>query len=163
MHVRWLWIPALFWACQSAPGGSTPPESLFYFPENPPSSDWCGIVATEAVPLFPEAGASNRQYMLLQPGVYRLIAQLGNSTSSCMLSVSEAGRVGVYTSAQLPTCLSNQQGYRLEGAATLRYHNERNLGYALSAEDTAYGKAIFLQPESKGQMGFNIYRCANCL
>jgi hypothetical protein len=121
------------------------------------------VVAKEAVPLFPDTGETNRQYMLMQPGVYRLIAQLGNSTSSCMLSISASGKVGVYTSAHLPTCLSNQQGYRLGVDGKLQYHNERNLGYTLSAEDTAYGKAIFLTPGSKGQMGFNIYRCDNCL
>ncbi len=150
-------------ACQSTPESNTPSESPFYFPDKPPTGDWCTVVAREAVPLFPEAGDADRKYMLIQPGVYRLVAQLGNSTSSCMLTISEAGRVGVYTSAQLPNCLSNQQGYRLGADGKLHYHNDRNLGYTLSAEDTAYGKAIFLKPGSKGQMGFNIYRCDNCL
>ena len=148
-------------ACQSPPL-KTDIDSLFYFPQAPPQSDWCAGGADEAVPLFPQTGDDLRLFFIQKPGVYRLLAKVGNSTTACLLRIDEKGRIGVYTADMLPTCTARREGFSIGSTGNLHYENDRQLGFDLQADSSAYGPAIFVSPRSEHAMGFNLYRCNNC-
>jgi hypothetical protein len=151
----------LFTACQSTPS-QTGTDSPFYFPKSPPETDWCAGGLDEAVPLFPDTGDSLRLFFIRHAGVYRLLAKVGNSTSACLLKIDQEGRIGVYTADQLPTCAARREGFNIGSTGNLHYENDRQLGFDLQADSSAYGPAIFVSPKSNHAMGFNLYRCNNC-
>lgn len=148
-------------SCQS-PQRHSDMNSPFYFPQTPPETDWCAGGADEAVPLFPQTGDDLRLFFIRKPGVYRLLAKVGNSTTACLLRIDEQGRVGVFTADQLPTCAARREGFSIGSTGHLHYENDRQLGFDLQADSSAYGPAIFVSPKSDHAMGFNLYRCNNC-
>ncbi len=146
----------------SSPAKEAAKPSPFYFPDKPPQMNWCKVQSPEAVALFPDGTDGHKRYFLLKPGIFRFLAKQGNATASCMLTVDDSGRVGVYTADLLPECMSRRNRFSLDEAEQLHYQGEKYIAYTLSIAPTSYGPAIFVQDRGTLQTGFNVYRCADC-
>ena len=126
-------------------------------------SSWCNRPFTEAVLINAEAANVNRRYFMLGDGVYRIVIQSGNQSSSFFIRKADGKKADVFTSDNFPMCLSNRANFtmRPDGNA-FAYDNQRGIHYTVEAQPGSAEIPVFIEFQPEIQYGLTVHRCADC-
>lgn len=145
----------------SAPGfqfsKATPPAH----PET--AGNWCSAHFTDALRINADAANPQRRFFLLDDGIVRVAAQLANMTSSFVLRKTGPQTAELFTSDNLPHCLSRREYFSLaEGGAFFTYDNNKGIHYTVELQSNTEGLFAILVFPPDLSYGLNVHRCTDC-
>jgi hypothetical protein len=148
------------------PGASGPAFrfSKMAAPAHPEAAgNWCNAHFTDAILINADAANPQKRFFLLGEGIIRVASQLGNMTSSFVLRKTGERTAELYTSDNLPHCLSRREYFSLaEGGAFFTYDNQKGINYTVELQSTPEGLFVVLVFPPDLTYGLNVHRCTDC-
>ena len=127
------------------------------------AGNWCNAHFTDAVRINADAANPQRRFFLLEDGIIRVASQLGNMTSSFLLRKTGTHTAELYTSDNLPHCLSRREYFSLtENGAFFTYDNTKGIHYTVELQSNNEGLFAILVFPPDLNYGLNVHRCTDC-
>jgi len=164
---------ASFFACTQAPkntGNASKNESYltFKFSTEPANMDvrdpnnWCNAKLGEAALISADPKNYHRRLFALSDIPSRVIVDFGHQSATFML-YKRGRQVEIYSSDNLPACLSNKANFQLspDGISFL-YNNKMDIHFNVYLQELPNGLQIALDLPPDGGLGMTVLRCEAC-
>lgn len=137
---------AILFACGGKSESGIAPKAddaggLIYFSKTPgrtgreDPSNWCFSKYKEAVVINADRLNVNKRYFYLTQGAHRILLEDGNRKQSFIVRPNKKGRLELFTSANLPMCLSNRSYFTLSpDGHEFSFDNGRTIKFTFSAD-----------------------------
>jgi len=162
-----------FCACSQAPnntGKASKNEGYptFKFSNEPANMDvrdpnnWCNAKLGEAALISADPKNYHRRLFALSDIPCRVIIDFGHQSAAFML-YKRGKQVEIYTSDNLPTCLSNKANFQLspEGM-NFQYNNKMDINFNVYLQELSNGLQIALDLPPDGGLGMAVLLCEAC-
>ncbi len=161
-----------FFACTNSPQnqnvGKAQHYTIFQFSGKPSASDmrdpgnWCAAYFGEAVLVGAAPQNFYRRLFALGDIPSKVVVDFGHMAASFMLN-KVGDRVEIFTSDNLPACLSNKSNFQISPEGTsFRYDNKREISFDVYLEELPNGLQIAIDLPPNGSLGIVANRCEAC-
>lgn len=154
---------------QPSPNGSAAPQFGVQFSKAAAVTDlrdpesWCNRPFSEAVLINTDPANVNRRFVVLGEGVYRIVVQGGNMSSSFFCRKNNDAKLEVFSSDNFPMCLSNRANFMINtDGNSFQYNNQRGIQYFVEAQPGNAEMPVFIEFQPGAQYGLAVHRCADC-
>ncbi|MFN0033453.1 MAG: hypothetical protein ACKVUS_00215 [Saprospiraceae bacterium] len=158
-------------ACSQPNNGNPknkPDYMVFQFSKEMASTDmrdpanWCAARFGESVLISAAPDNYNRRLFALSDIPNRIQMDLGHAAASFMLC-KVGDHVDIYTSDNLPACLSNKANFQISPEGTsFRYDNKKAIQFDVHLQELPNGLQIALDLPPGGGLGMSVVRCETC-
>ncbi len=127
-------------------------------------ANWCNIPLGEAALISADPQKYQRRLFALGEVPIRIIIDYGHQTATAAFMLQKEGnKVHLFTSDNLPTCLSGGTSFRInDDGLSFRYDNSRNIHFDVYLQELPGGIQIALELPEGGNHGLAVLRCDAC-
>ena len=124
--------------------------------------NWCNANFGEAALINADPKNYHRRLFALSDVPTRIAVDFGHLSAFFMLYL-RGEQVEIYTSDNLPACLSNKTYFQInpEGTA-FRYDNKKDISFDVYLQELPSGVQIALDLPTTGGHGLSVVRCEGC-
>lgn len=125
-------------------------------------SNWCAANFGESAFINGDPKNYNRRVLALSNIPTRIVIDFGKMAAGFILHHS-GNHVEVFTSENLPACLSNKSNFQLSPEGTsFRYDNRQGVNVDVYLQELSNGIQIAIDFPVGGNYGISAYRCTSC-
>jgi hypothetical protein len=125
-------------------------------------SNWCTASFGEAAFISGDPKNYNRRVLALSNIPTRVIIDYGKMSAGFILHHT-GNHVEVFTSENLPACLSNKANFQISPEGTeFRYDNKKDINFDVYLQELSNGIQIAIDFPPGGSYGISAYRCTTC-
>lgn len=124
--------------------------------------NWCAASFGEAALISADPNNFHRRLFALSNIPLKVVVDLGHQAAGFML-YKTGDHVEIFTSDNLPACLSNKKNFQLSPEGTsFRYDNKMDVQFDVYLQELPNGVQIALDLPPNGGHGLAVVRCESC-